>query len=171
MFDVSFGASQLTTRECVTTGFRLDVLPIPRYVSGVDRHDSNAAARKRGRPRKRPVRVRDLQGFKFFKRLRGLLEALHPCAAHRNRLLHFDEYAAAVLFYFFNPAITSLRGLQRATGFAKVQRALGPPGRAWVGIRRPPRRMGAMSESVRLFEPALPAEKRNLETLRKLAGR
>ena len=92
--------------------------------------------------------MRDLQGFKFFKRLRGLLDALRPCAAHRNRLLHFDEYAAALLFYFFNPAITSLRGLQRATGFAKVQKAL--------GIRR--MSLGSMSESVRVFDPDLLAQ-------------
>ena len=112
----------------------------------MDSNDSNARdARKRGRPRKRPLAERDLQGFKFFKRIRGLLDSLHDCASHRNRLLHFDEYAAAVLFYFFNPAITSLRGLQRATGFRKVQKAL--------GIRR--MSLGSMSESVRVFDPDL----------------
>ena len=90
-----------------------------------------------------PLREGDLQGFKFFKRIRGLLDALHDCASHPNRRLHFDEYTAAVLFYFFNPAITSLRGLQRATGFSKVQKAL--------GIRR--MSLGSMSESVRVFDP------------------
>ena len=112
----------------------------------MDSNDSNARdARRRGRPRKRPLAERDLQGFKFFKRIRGLLDSLYDCASHRNRLLHFDEYAAAVLFYFFNPAITSLRGLQRATGFRKVQKAL--------GIRR--MSLGSMSESVRVFDPDL----------------
>ena len=101
--------------------------------------------RRRGRPPKPSLEVHDLQGFKFFKRLRSLLDALRSCAPHPNRLLHYDEYAAAVLFYFFNPAITSLRGLQEATGFDKVQKRL--------GIRR--MSLGAMSESVRLFEPEL----------------
>lgn len=90
----------------------------------------------------------DLQGFRFFKRLRGLLDALRPCAAHPNRQLHYDEYAMAVLFYFFNPAIQSLRGLQKASGFEKVQKAL--------GIRR--MSLGSMSESVRVFDPKLLAE-------------
>lgn len=87
----------------------------------------------------------DLQGFRFFKRFNGLLDLLRPCAAHRNRLLHYDEYAMAVLFYFFNPAIGSLRGLQKASGFEKVQKAL--------GIRR--MSLGSMSESVRVFDPEL----------------
>lgn len=87
----------------------------------------------------------DLQGFRFFKRFKGLLDVLRPCAAHRNRLLHYDEYAMAVLFYFFNPAIGSLRGLQKASGFEKVQKAL--------GIRR--MSLGSMSESVRVFDPEL----------------
>lgn len=82
------------------------------------------------------------------RRVRRLLEALRPCGQHRNRLLHYDEYAALVLFYFLNPAITSLRGLQMASEFAKVQKAL--------GIRR--MSLGSMSESVRLFEPELLGE-------------
>jgi len=90
----------------------------------------------------------DLQGFRFFKRLKGLLDVLRPCAAHRNRQLHYDEYAMSLLFYFFNPAIQSLRGLQKASGFEKVQKAL--------GIRR--MSLGSMSESVRVFDPTLLAE-------------
>ena len=91
------------------------------------------------------LREEHLQGFKFFKRLHGLFDVLRSCAPHPNRRLHFDEYAMSVLFYFFNPAITSLRGLQRATGFKKVQKAL--------GVRR--MSLGSMSESVHLFDPGL----------------
>lgn len=101
--------------------------------------------RKRGRKAQARVTVEELQGFAFFQRLRGLLDGLHESAAHRNRKLYFDEYAMAVLFYFFNPAITSLRGLQLATGFEKVQKAL--------GLRR--MSLGSMSESVRVFDPEL----------------
>jgi len=91
------------------------------------------------------LREEHLQAYKFFERLHGLFDALRPCARHFNRKLHFDEYALGVLFYFFNPAITSLRGLQMATGFKKVRKAL--------GIRR--MSLGSMSESVRLFDPDL----------------
>ena len=90
----------------------------------------------------------DLQGYGLFKRLQGLFDALRSCAEHRNRLLHFDEYAMALLFYFFNPAIQSLRDLQKVTGFDKVQKAL--------GIRR--MSLGSMSESVRVFDPVLLGE-------------
>ncbi len=82
------------------------------------------SGRKCGRKAQARVTVEELQGYAFFKRLRGLFDGLHESAAHRNRKLYFDEDAMAVLFYFFNPAITSLRGLQLATGFEKVQKAL-----------------------------------------------
>jgi len=111
--------------------------------------DIEAVQRRRpGRPPRPSLEVHDLQGFKFFKRLKGLLDVLHGSAPHSNRLLHYDEYAAAVLFYFSNPAITSLRGLQQATDLEKVQKRL--------GIRR--MSLGSMSESVRLFDPDLLAK-------------
>jgi hypothetical protein len=91
------------------------------------------------------LREEHLQAYKFFERLHGLFDALRPCASHPNRKLHFDEYALGVLFYFFNPAIASLRGLQIATDFEKVRQSL--------GIRR--MSLGSMSESVRLFDPDL----------------
>jgi len=103
------------------------------------------SAAKAGRPPGAPLREDDMRGFKFFKRIGALLKALHHCAPHPNRRLYYDEYGAAVLFYFFNPAITSLRGLQKATGFDKVKKVL--------GIRR--MSLGSMSESVRLFDPEL----------------
>ena len=87
----------------------------------------------------------DLHGFKFLKRMRRMMAALRPCATHRNRLLHYDEYATMVLLYFFSPAIESLRDLQQTSGFDKVKKAL--------GIRR--MSLGSMSESVRVFDPGL----------------
>jgi len=106
---------------------------------------SERQSSKPGPKPKEPLTEADLQGFKFFKRLRGLLDSLHSCADHPNRRLHFDGYAMGVLFYFFNPVITSLRGLQRASEFKKVQKAL--------GLRR--MSLGSMSESVRVFDPEL----------------
>src|SRR6516165_7843098 len=75
------------------------------------------------------VRAQDLQGFKYFQLLQPLLARLHDHATARdkagNRRLHFDQYAALVLFYFFNPILTSLKGLQQASDLAQVQKALG----------------------------------------------
>ncbi len=102
------------------------------------------------------MRQEDLRGYRFFRRVRRLLKSLHHCAGHPNRRLHYDDYAALVLFYFFNPAITSLRGLQAVSELPKVCKAL--------GLRR--MSLGSMSESVRLFDPELLAR-----VFRKLARR
>jgi hypothetical protein len=80
--------------------------------------------------RKRPaVTERDLQGFKYFKLLLPLLERIQDVGTARdragNRQLFFDQYAALLLLYFFNPILTSLRGLRQATDLGKVQRLLG----------------------------------------------
>src|SRR4051794_14771484 len=70
-----------------------------------------------------------LQGFKYFTLLGPLLERLRPVGTARdragNRQLFFDQYAALFLLYFFSPVLTSLRGLQQATGLDKVQKLLG----------------------------------------------
>jgi len=86
---------------------------LPRLACAHERAAGQGEGAAQTRPAPQPeLREEDLQGFKFFQRMRKLLGALHGCAAHPNRRLHYDEYAALVLFYFFNPALTSLRGLQ-----------------------------------------------------------
>lgn len=87
-----------------------------------------------------------LQGFKYFEALGPLLKQLHDVGTERdragNRDLFFDHYAALILFYFFNPVLTSLRGIQQASGLEKVQRAL--------GIKRTS--LGSLSEAARVFD-------------------
>jgi len=94
-----------------------------------------------------PFREEDLQGFRLFELLGPLLKQLHDVGTERdrsgNRDLHFDHYAALVLFYFFNPVVTSLRALQQASGLKKVQRELGV-GRA---------SLGSLSEAANVFNP------------------
>jgi hypothetical protein len=101
------------------------------------------------RPRKTAVSANALQGFKYFDRLRPLLDRLHDHATQRdkagNRRLFYDQYAALLLFYFFNPILTSLRGLQRATDLDKVQQRLGCPRVA----------LGSLSEASRVFDADL----------------
>lgn len=80
--------------------------------------------------KRRPeVRAKDIQGLKYFQRLRPLLERLHDAGTERdragNRTLFFDDYAALILLYFFNPVLTSLRSLQQASCLQKVQDKLG----------------------------------------------
>jgi len=82
-----------------------------------------------GRPRKNEIEEKDLHGFKHFKLLMPVLEKLHDNACARdkagNRKLHFDQHAALILLYFFNPIVTSLRGIQQTSELKKVQRILG----------------------------------------------
>lgn len=101
---------------------------------------------------KRPFPAPELppfQGFKYFKRLSPLLARLHHVGTERDsknkRLLFFDQFAALILFYFFNPTINSLRSLQRASTLDSVQKKL--------GIRKTS--LGSLSEAASVFEPEL----------------
>jgi len=93
------------------------------------------------------ITARDLQGLKFFKRIRPLLESLHDVGTKRdkanNRDLSMDQYCVLVLMWMFNPILTSLRGLQQSSTLADVQRKFGV-GRA---------SLGSLSESVSIFDP------------------
>ena len=94
----------------------------------------------------------NLNGFKYLKTILPLLSRLHEhgCVRDRGqyRQLHYDQYAAIILLYFFNPIITSLRGLQDATTLSKVQ--------GMLGIKKTS--LGSLSEAATVFDPALLTE-------------
>jgi hypothetical protein len=96
-------------------------------------------------PRRREITDRDLQGFKYFQLLQPLLDRLRLIGTQRdragNRQLFQDQYVALLLLYFFNPILTSLRGLQQASGLDKVQKLL--------GLRRTS--LGSLSEATGVF--------------------
>jgi hypothetical protein len=100
---------------------------------------------------KRRVEIKDadLQGLKYFKILKPLLDRLHDNATDRdragNRRLFFDQYTGLLLLYFFNPIVTSLRGIQQASALAKVQKLFGCDRVA----------LGSLSEASRVFDPEL----------------
>jgi len=91
--------------------------------------------------------ARKLQGFKYFQLIDGILERLRVVGTERdrahNRELFFDQYAALMILYFFNPTVTTLRGLQQFTTLQKVQRL--------CGVR--PTALGSLSEASRVFDP------------------
>lgn len=95
------------------------------------------------------IQERDLHGFKHFKLLLPVLEKLHAEGCRRdkagNRILHYDQYAALILLYFFNPIVTSLRGIQQASQLKKVQRLLGCSRSS----------LGSLSEAARVFDADL----------------
>lgn len=100
-----------------------------------------------GTPSRR-IGARDVQGLKYFKALRPLLERLHNVGTQRdragNRRLTMDQYGILVLLWMFSPLVDSLRGLQQASLLDKVQKKL--------GVRRAS--LGSLSESVSIFDPA-----------------
>jgi hypothetical protein len=90
-----------------------------------------------------------LQGFKYFRVLGPLFAHLRTVGTERdragNRLLFYDQYATLMLLYFFNPTVTSLRGLQQTTTLTKVQERL--------GVRRTS--LGTLSEAAYVFDAGL----------------
>ncbi len=79
--------------------------------------------------RRAEIREEDLEGFKYFKVLKPFVERLHCVGTEGdragNRKLFFDQYGSLLLLYFFNPIVSSLRGLQQASTLKKVQRVAG----------------------------------------------
>ena len=98
------------------------------------------------------IKEHELQGFKYFKSISGLLESLHNAGCQRdkagNRLLHMDQYMSLLLLYMFNPICTSLRAVQQASELKKVQRKLGCPRAS----------LGSLSEAATVFDSALMQE-------------
>jgi len=93
------------------------------------------------------IQQKDITGLKYFDQVAPLLERLHDDACQRdtagNRTLHFDQYAMLMLLYFFNPILTSLRGLQQASELKNVQQKL--------GCQRAS--LGSLSEASTVFDP------------------
>lgn len=102
-----------------------------------------------GAAKKPPIQEKDLKGFKHFKLLLPALTRLHGAGCHRdragNRKLYFDHFISLVLLYFFNPILTSLRGMQQASQLQKVQRVLGCSRAS----------LGSLSEAARVFDADL----------------
>ena len=99
-------------------------------------------------PSKPPLKVQDLQGFRYLRHFADLWQPLRDCAIDKadNRSFYFDQYLALLLLYYFTPTLTSLRGLQQAADLDKVPEALGLP-------KSPA--LGTLSAAARDFDPEL----------------
>jgi hypothetical protein len=79
--------------------------------------------------RRQPITDDQLRGFRYFRKFLPILNRLHGAATARdragNRVLHFDQYIALQLVFFFNPIVSSMRGLVQASELRKVRRQLG----------------------------------------------
>jgi hypothetical protein len=95
-----------------------------------------------------PVRAHNLPGFQYFRLLGPLFDHLHTVGTTRDRAGHrqwcYDQDATLLLLDFFNPTVTSLRGLQQLPTLAHVQ--------AQCGLRRTS--LGALSEAASVCDAA-----------------
>jgi hypothetical protein len=73
---------------------------------------------------KQLLKEKDLQGFKYLRKFFSFSPKFHLVKQHHNRDLHFDQYICLLLFFFFNPLLTSLRSIQQASTLKKVQKKL-----------------------------------------------
>jgi hypothetical protein len=93
--------------------------------------------------------VAKLGHFKQLRKVAGMLSFLHDNGCDRdkaaNRELHFDDYVLLMLLWMFNPAIDSMRALQRVASVEEVQKKL--------NIRS--FSLGSFSESCRQFDPSM----------------
>jgi len=98
--------------------------------------------------KRKKIREQDVQGVKQLEQLRPLMSRLHDIGCERdradNRTLHMDQYVMLVLLSFFNPIVTSLRGIQQASELNKVQRKLGCARAS----------LGSLSEATQVFRSA-----------------
>lgn len=92
---------------------------------------------------------RRLRAVRLIAPLRRLLRQIHSAGTERdragNRKFFYDHYLSLLLLYFVNPALTSLRALQNASNWKKVQKRIGIPRVS----------LGSLSESVQVFDPTL----------------
>ena len=111
--------------------------------------DADTPLRAKPGPAPRPaLQAEQVTGLKYFGLIRKVLASLHTHEDCFNRRLHYDELASLVMLYFLNPVLTSLRSIRQASTLKKVQRTL--------GVKRTS--LGSLSESSRVFDPALLAE-------------
>ena len=102
--------------------------------------------------KKEKIKERDLQGFKYFKKLSQMLERLHNAGCQRdragNRILHMDQYMTLLLLSMFSPICSSLRSMQQASELKKVQKKLKVPRSS----------LGSLSEAATIFDSDLMTE-------------
>lgn len=91
------------------------------------------------------ITANTLQGFKYLKNIFPLLQRYQEVGKHHNRKLHFDQYLALIILYFFNPVLTSLRAIQQASTIKAVQKKLGIKSTS----------LGSLSEASYVFDAEL----------------
>jgi Transposase DDE domain len=103
------------------------------------------APQRPGRKPKPKVLDSDVQGGQWIARIMRVLAPLHDHCPDPKRTLHYDEYCAWLLIYFFTPVLTSMRGLQQVSDIEPLRRRFGLPRFS----------LGSFSEAGNVFDPEL----------------
>ena len=131
-----FYSARVTERAAIVAkdARQSDDQPIDDASSGAGSSDAalTGDANKKARcgPKAKPAIVAsDIQGLKYFEKLKPLLARLHDIGTERdkagNRELHMDEYCILQWLWMFSPILTSLRALQQASELDNVRKKLG----------------------------------------------
>lgn len=100
---------------------------------------------QKGRPPQSPVTEQEVRGVKLLTNFIDILRPLHAHCDCPNRKLHYDEFAAYLLLYYFTPVLTSMRGIQQASNFESLRKKLHLPRFS----------LGSFSEAGSIFDPEL----------------
>jgi Transposase DDE domain len=108
---------------------------------------ANRVVPRSGRTRK--LKEGDFRGLKYFALIYDLLKRLHDHATERdragNRVLHYDQYCALILLFYFSPIVRSLRGIQESSELKRIQKKLGCSRAS----------LGSLSEAAHVFDSEL----------------
>lgn len=107
--------------------------------------DNKLVKHGRGRKKNPLIEEKVLRGFKYLRNIIPLFKRYHLVKDHHNRDLHYDQYLSFILLFYFNPVITSLRGIQQASHLKKVQKRLGVEASS----------LGSLSEAQGVFDAKL----------------
>lgn len=121
--------------------------PTPKAKLGKAPHGRAATKRAIDHSRKRrKLNDGDFRGLKYFALIDDLLKRLHNCATDRdragNRILHYDQYCALILLFYFSPIVRSLRGIQESSELKRIQKKLGCSRAS----------LGSLSEAAHVFD-------------------
>jgi hypothetical protein len=121
--------------------------PTPKAKLGKTPHGRAATKRAIDHSRKRrKLNDGDFRGLKYFALIDDLLKRLHNCATDRdragNRILHYDQYCALILLFYFSPIVRSLRGIQESSELKRIQKKLGCSRAS----------LGSLSEAAHVFD-------------------
>lgn len=115
------------------------------YDASMSRENKQPRNQKPRKKRRPTIKDSDVQGGKFLEPIIRMLKPLHEHCPDPKRKLHYDEFCAWLLLFFFTPVLDSMRGLQQASDIDSLRKR----------VKLPRFSLGSFSEASSLFDPEL----------------